>query len=270
MKTGAHEPGTAPSLAFRVGLRLRLLAMPMRSKTWRSIAYGDKPGQELDIIRPRFELRRILPVAIVFHGGGWRKGSRDQTVGRVCRRYIEQGFLAVNVGYRCEGVVAASADARLALDWVIQHISQFNGDSEHLVVTGESAGGQLALLVASDMPVRMWAAVNFYAPTDLNASVAEAEYASLQPASAGDILRQLSPIHRVKPEMCPVLSIHCSGDPVVPIEHTLRLTSDLVKSGVHAEHMILEGDDHGFTEAQLESIYRRVFRFLEGVSTVDR
>ena len=265
MKAGAHEPGTAASLAFRVGLRLRLLALPIRSKAWRSIAYGEKPGQELDIIRPRFALRRILPVVIVFHGGGWRKGRRDQTVGRICRRYIEQGFLVVNVGYRCEGVVPASADARLALDWVIKHVSQFSGDSEHLVVTGESAGGQLALLVACDMPERMRAAVNFYAPTDLDLSVAETEYASLPPSGAEEILRQLSPIHRVKPGMCPVLSIHCLGDPLVPVEHTRRLTSHLVKSGVNAEQVILEGNDHGFTEVQLEGIYQRVFSFLEGV-----
>ena len=199
------------------------------------------------------------PVVVTFHGGGWTEGSRASLVDRVCRRYLEHGFVVVNVEYRA-GLVPASADAIRALEWTFDHVAGHGGDPKRVFVTGESAGGHLALLAAFASGPRVRAVINFYAATDLIGYLHSHTAPSVPTV---DALRMLSPLELVTPEVCSVLSIHGTADPVVPLEHTSRLTRRLRQAGVQAEELIVEGGHHGFAEPELDAIYERIFRFVE-------
>src|SRR5438270_3738150 len=87
-----------------------------------------------------------LPTMIWIHGGGWTGGVKE-TAGGV-PAYLAMGMNVVNVEYRLARVAPAPAaveDCRCALRWVIQHAKEYGVDVNKIVVSGDSAGGHLAL-----------------------------------------------------------------------------------------------------------------------------
>ncbi|MGE4609386.1 MAG: alpha/beta hydrolase [Myxococcota bacterium] len=90
-------------------------------------------------------------VFVFYHGGGWVIGDRD-THDRECRTLCEQaGCIVVSVDYRLapEHVFPAAADdAFAALQWVGNNARELGGDPERIAVGGDSAGGNLAAVVA--------------------------------------------------------------------------------------------------------------------------
>lgn len=92
-----------------------------------------------------------LPVLVFYHGGGWVVGSLDSHDG-VCRHLArESGCLVISVEYRLapeHKFPAAVEDAWTALEWVSAHAPSLGGDPARLAVGGDSAGGNLAAVVA--------------------------------------------------------------------------------------------------------------------------
>lgn len=92
-----------------------------------------------------------LPGMLVFHGGGFAVGSFE-TVEWLCRLWTDFGGVAVNVDYRHapEHVFpAAPHDAFDATKWTAENAQALGIDaSKGLLVAGESAGADLALVVA--------------------------------------------------------------------------------------------------------------------------
>lgn len=92
-----------------------------------------------------------LPVLLFFHGGGWVIGSIE-THDEVCRRLAaESGCLVLSVDYRLapeHRFPAAVEDCRAALEWVAAHGAEIGADPARMAVGGDSAGGNLAAVVA--------------------------------------------------------------------------------------------------------------------------
>ncbi|PKS08063.1 hypothetical protein jhhlp_006675 [Lomentospora prolificans] len=99
------------------------------------------------------------PVLVWIHGGGYTEGSKEviEPAGQISRSLIKGkgGMIVVSINYRLgmfgfppnkegESEVVSNAglyDQRLALEWVQRNIHRFGGDSGHVTVIGESAGG---------------------------------------------------------------------------------------------------------------------------------
>lgn len=92
-----------------------------------------------------------LPVVVFFHGGGWVAGDLD-THDAVCRSLADRtGAVLMSVDYRLapEQIFPAAADdAYAATCWVEKEAATFGGDPTRIAVTGDSAGGNLAAVVA--------------------------------------------------------------------------------------------------------------------------
>jgi acetyl esterase len=92
-----------------------------------------------------------LPVVVWFHGGGWVVGSLD-TYDRLCRALAAAaGALVVSVGYRLAPEhrhPAAVEDCWAAVRWVAANAAAIGGRPDRLAVAGDSAGGNLATVVA--------------------------------------------------------------------------------------------------------------------------
>ncbi len=104
----------------------------------------------LDVIVPR-ALGDSLPVYVYFHGGGWTSGDKASLT-RYCARQAEAGMVVVNVNYRRaprHRMADMLDDANRALVWIADSIGAFGGDPSRVVVGGDSAGGQLAALLAA-------------------------------------------------------------------------------------------------------------------------
>jgi acetyl esterase len=93
----------------------------------------------------------LAPGLIYFHGGGWVIGDLDSH-DVVCRKLADEGELIVIAVDYClapeHKFPAAFDDALTATKWIAAHAVELGIEASHLVVGGDSAGGNLATVVA--------------------------------------------------------------------------------------------------------------------------
>lgn len=109
------------------------------------------PGGELPVRIYRPSDDQGLPVVVFFHGGGWVIGSLDSH-DHACRAIATKaGCAVVAVDYRLAPEAkfpAAADDAVAALEWVRANADELGVDASRVAVAGDSAGGNLAAVVA--------------------------------------------------------------------------------------------------------------------------
>jgi acetyl esterase len=90
---------------------------------------------------------------VFFHGGGWVIGDLDSH-DVVCRILAHEGeMIVISVDYRLapeHKFPAAIDDAIAATRWIADNAVQLNVDAKQISVGGDSAGGNLAAIVAID------------------------------------------------------------------------------------------------------------------------
>jgi acetyl esterase len=93
----------------------------------------------------------LSPALVFFHGGGWVVGDLD-THDVACRKLADEGeLIVISVDYRLapeHKFPAAVDDAIAATKWVAANANELGIDSSRLCVGGDSAGGNLAAVVA--------------------------------------------------------------------------------------------------------------------------
>jgi acetyl esterase len=93
----------------------------------------------------------LAPALVFFHGGGWVIGDLDSH-DLVCRTLADAGeLIVISVDYRLapeHKFPAAVEDAVTATQWVADNAASLGIDAARLCVGGDSAGGNLAAVVA--------------------------------------------------------------------------------------------------------------------------
>ncbi len=111
------------------------------------------PAGEIDtrIVRPQGAGEGRLPILIYYHGGGWVLGHVESHL-REARYYADGAkCLVVHQGYRLAPEArfpAAGDDCYAVLEWVHAHAFEIGGDANRIAIGGDSAGGNLAAVVA--------------------------------------------------------------------------------------------------------------------------
>ena len=93
----------------------------------------------------------LAPCLVFYHGGGWVIGDLDSH-DVVCRKLAHEGeLIVISIDYRLapeHKFPAAVDDATTALKWVAANARHLGIDAGRLTVGGDSAGGNLAAVVA--------------------------------------------------------------------------------------------------------------------------
>jgi acetyl esterase/lipase len=242
---------------------------------------------KLDLYLPR-RPTGVLPVALLFHGGGWVTGSKDEIALDVLP-YVAMGFAVANVDYRLAREARAPAavqDSRCALRWVIRHAPQYGLDTARVVLVGSSAGAHLALMAAmapssagldglcpGDEPLRAAAVVNFFGVVDAAELLVPPNVRDFALGWFGDdpaarasreaLARRVSPLTYVAPGGPAVLTLHGEEDPVVPFSQATRLHAALAAARVPNRLVPIRGGKHGdFNGDEVLRVNRAVRDFL--------
>jgi acetyl esterase/lipase len=149
--------------------------------------------------------------------------------------------------------------------WVKDHAEEYKIDPTRLGLTGASAGGHLASLVAltCDDKSSVKATGVFFPPTDFldyrgqkvdeNSTPAQLEHvkkfvilngAKAETSEVIAKLKEVSPAHCVTSKAPPFLIIHGDADPLVPLSQSEKLIAALKAANVPCELIIKKGGAH--------------------------
>ncbi len=232
-------------------------------------AEGDVPIRIYYPREPGTSQSGLLPVLVYFHGGGFVLGNIDShdIVVRSLAKVAD--CIVVSVDYRLapeHRFPAAVNDCRSTVCWVHQQAAAFGGDPARIAVGGDSAGGNLATVVALQLrdagDPKLAAQLLIYPVTRLNSpaegsmvrngegyflstaamtwfeqqylgALDNAEHPHASPLLAGDLSR-LPPAFVLTAEFDP---LHDQGE---------AYANRLIEAGVPCTYTRYEGAIHGF------------------------
>ena len=254
--------------------------------------YKSINGQELEVdifYTLKTKQNKNNPAIAFFHGGGWAYGSPSEFYA-ACERFAQKGFVTFSFQYRLSinedetyphpdiTPVESVKDARSAIRWLRENAKSLKIDPEKIVVSGQSAGGQLAWATAlcddinegsdnlkfSPMPDAMVLYSSCY-------NTMEAWVDNLL-GNRRDEIWSISPYHNLKKGLPPALAFHGNSDCTVlfyTVSFFMRRMHDL-ENPIELE--ILEGRDHYLGEGIEkyagyfdEKILEKTDEFLESI-----
>ena len=213
-----------------------------------------------------------FPVVVWIHGGGWVIGSAEESIPTCTRLAAAADCIVVSVDYRLapeHRAPAALDDCRAVTAWVLEHAAELGADGSRVAVGGDSAGGNLAALVALEHGARLRYQVLVYPVTDLTLS-----HPSIDENAEGYLLTKagmqwfvghyldstgidpadprVSPLHAADDRLAtapPAYVITCEFDPLR--DEGEAYASRLASLGVAVEQQRFAGQIHAFYNVPL-------------------
>jgi acetyl esterase/lipase len=243
-----HELGWITTSMIHVvkspGLDLPIGPISDTVEVHRGIPYIDDGVEKhkLDLFLPKGKTN--FPVMVFLHGGSWRSGDRS-TYALFGNRLAKAGIGVAIPSYRLmpkDPHPAQIEDAAAAFEWVYKNIAQYGGDVARLYLTGHSAGGHLAALLALDgsyLSKRGVPAGAIHGVATMSGVYDVGELKEFQ--SADD---DPSPLHHVYSQAPPFLITYCQWDYFGLPKQARDFAAELQKKFVAARLIYVPGQNH--------------------------
>ncbi len=192
------------------------------------IAYGSDANQFGELRLPKGAGPH--PVVTVIHGGFWRAANDLGRTGHMSAALTSRGFASWNIEYRRIGQRGGGwpgtmEDAGAAVDHLRRIAVEYKLDLRCVVVAGHSAGGHLALWLATrkGADVKVAVAVALAGVSDLRDAWKRLGNGIIRellgggPEEFAERFRAASPVERL-PAGVPLRLIHGDKDDIVPVE----------------------------------------------------
>ncbi len=262
-------------------------------------AEGEGRFHLLDVYSARKAGERKGPVVLQIHGGGWFTGHKRQQALPMLFHLASRGFVCVSINYQLSPKATWPEhliDCKRALAWIKEHIQEHGGDPSYVIVTGGSAGGHLAAMVAltpnearyqpgfEHVDTAVQACVPFYGVYDFTERFGHASSRPLRRLVSSWVLKksfqedpeafaQASPMTHIGPHAPPFFIIQGGADSIVSIEDARAFAKLLGESSkqpvVYAE---LPGAHHAFEilhSTRTSHVVWAVTRFLSWLRARD-
>jgi acetyl esterase/lipase len=222
----------------------------------------------LDLFRPEGE---DWPVLVFVHGGNWDSGDRGLRAGgydvysNIGRYYASRGIGTAVLSYRLQPEVTWSEqveDVREATAWLNRNVSHYGGDPSRIVLSGHSAGAQLAAWVAFDSERRRTAGIDGAIRGLVSISAAGLDLEDPKTYELGAELRYYeqrfrhpghtddswkmhgSPLRKAGGHAPPTLILYAGGD-YTPLKRQAELLHEcLERHSVPAKTVVVPGENH--------------------------
>jgi acetyl esterase/lipase len=216
--------------------------------------------------------------AVYVHGGDWVSGNLDTggfAIHQIGPALNAKGFVVMSVDYRLgpENLWPDQIeDVKCAVRYLRANARALNVDPDRIGIWGQSAGGQLAALVATAGPTAGWdvgvyrgqsskvaAVVDLSGPSDL-VSMSNSGASGfvkntfvkllgpLAPAALLGTLTDAGPVHYVAPGDPPFLIFDGDADAIVFASQSEELTQALKSAGDSAQLVIVHGGGHALSQ----------------------
>ncbi|MBI1293322.1 alpha/beta fold hydrolase [bacterium] len=225
----------------------------------RDIAYHAGSDERLDVYSP--STGNNHPVLIFIHGGGWDSYNKLLFT-PVAMKLLPHDLVVVIPNYTLypdAGYAEMTDQVAAAVAWTVNNIADYGGDPDRIVLSGHSAGGHLAGLVAMD---ERWLAaydltlaalcrfIGLSGVYDVKAQMAferaKESTAPVMTAVMGgeDNFTAASPVTYVTADRPPVHLIHGDADTTVPISISQEFATVLAAAGIPNELIVYPGKGH--------------------------
>jgi acetyl esterase/lipase len=268
------EPGPRVKVPWRQSV-LPFYLRDRRVERIKGLSYGPYGRRnELDVWRARAtpaDARR--PVLLQIHGGAWIIGDKGQQGLPLMLQLAADGWICVAINYRLSPKATWPEhllDVKRALAWIREHIAEYGGDPTRVSVTGGSAGGHLAAMLAltandprfqpgfEDVDTSVEACVPVYGVYDFAGIFTSAEAVRATDRLGGWIMgtsiredraayEDASPLAHVRPDAPPFFVIHGASDNLAPVGQAREFVSRLrAVSEAPVAYAEVPGASHAF------------------------
>ena len=227
------------------------------------------------------------PTLLFLHGGGWTSGDKISR-SLFLMPYVDKDWCVVTANYRHldqANLIEICRDARSALNWIYDNAPKYKFDTTKIIVSGESAGGHLALMtglstdnalfnqgnIKVGRKLKVAGIVNWFGVADLKKASQgwEADYINQVAPNASErdsILSVTSPIQYVTKDSPPIMTIHGDLDTSAPYDQGVLLHDKLKELGNKNYFLTIPGKKHGnFDDAEMTMIHKDIWKFLKEI-----
>jgi acetyl esterase/lipase len=257
------------------------VVQPAAEQSIADVSYGTDAAQRMDVFLPAARTTTTTKAIVVIHGGGWITGDKtdmNQFLPVIKQQLPE--YAIFNINYRlgtstANPFPAQENDVKAAMNFILSKATEYQFNTEKVVLLGASAGGHLALLQGYKQTTpKVKAVVSLFGPTDITALYNSYPANSLNQLAIGILLggtptanpslyQSSSPVNYVTAQTPPTLLLHGTADPIVPIAQSIALKTNLDASGVSVKMVTYANAGHGdWDAATFANAYAEIVSFL--------
>lgn len=246
-----------------------------------------KKELHLDLYYPENDPKGKYPVVVYTHGGGWAAGSKNGAKtghrGATVLGLTEKGFAVAAVQYRLYskgGTVTIKdcvTDSKDAIRYLAANSEELHIDADRVFTFGDSAGGQLAMMLLLAPPelfpgdealagetYTTVAGVSWYGPSDFQDTQLfnhddrpnfkdrfgpRILPPDSDPADKDALYKEMSPVTYLKKDSPPLLMIQGDGDTTIPVKHAYHMEELAKELGSTVETLIIKNSGHNWRKA---------------------
>jgi acetyl esterase/lipase len=243
--------------------------------------------QKLDLYLPA---QPKGPLLVWIHGGGWQAGTKDKPPGLAL---VKNGVAVASLEYRFsqDAIFPAQIeDCKAAIRWLRAHAQEYGYRSDLVAAWGASAGGHLVALLAVtgkthdfdvganlDQSSAIQCGIDWFGPADFPAYDPNLSNPLVQRENPDSVIAKLlggpvsqklelakraSPITWVTKDVCPLLIMQGTNDPLVPLDQSQRFADKLKEVGANVTLDIIDGAGHGGPQFVTVDKLKMIFEFL--------